>query len=50
MKFGFFKKLINKMKTLVTKTLPLAVNQGLEAAGKAINPVAPIANKTAGLL
>jgi hypothetical protein len=35
---------------LVTKTLPSAVNKGLEAKGKVINTVAQIANKAAGLL
>jgi hypothetical protein len=50
MALGFFKKLLKKAKTLVTKILPIAVNKGLEAAGKVINTVAPIANKDGGLL
>ena len=50
MALGFFKKLLNKAKTFVTKTLPSAVNKGLEAAGKVINTVAPIVNKAAGFL
>jgi hypothetical protein len=50
MALGFFKKLLNKAKTFVTKTLPSAVNKGLEAAGKVINTVAPIANKAVSLL
>jgi hypothetical protein len=50
MALGFFKKLLNKAKSYVIKTLSSAVNKGLEAAGKVINTVAPIANKAAGLL
>jgi hypothetical protein len=50
MAWRFFKKLLNQAKYFVTKTLPSAVNKGIEAAGKVINTVAPIANKAAGLL
>jgi hypothetical protein len=32
------------------KNIIIAVNKGLEAAGKVINTVAPISNKAAGLL
>jgi hypothetical protein len=50
MALGFFKKLLNKAKTFVTKTLPSAGNKGLEAAGKVINTVEPIGNKAAEFL
>jgi hypothetical protein len=50
MALGFFKKWLNKAKNFVTKTLPSAVNKGLETAGKVINSLAPIAKKAAGLL
>jgi hypothetical protein len=42
----FFKTLINKAKSFLSKKLPSAVNKLFEAAGKIINTVIPIANKT----
>ncbi|GMO12505.1 MAG: hypothetical protein Ta2E_00660 [Mycoplasmoidaceae bacterium] len=50
MTLGWSKKLMNKVKTFVTKTLPSAINKELEVAGKVINTVAPIASKAAGVL
>ncbi|GMO23252.1 MAG: hypothetical protein Ta2E_12920 [Mycoplasmoidaceae bacterium] len=50
MVLGFFKKLIHKAKTFVTKYYLHQLFKGLEAAGKVTNTVARVVNKVACVL